>query len=166
MTTEQLEKLKRFFWKRVVPLPGNACWEWQAGLSTKPRRYGNISVYFGKEIGIKCFLAHRASWIIHHGPIPDGMQVCHKCDNPLCVRPDHLFLGTQSDNIQDAIAKGRFWQLTQFLPERPPRPTHCPAGHAYDEKNTGVSIRPDGSKNRYCRACHRERARKQRMAAA
>lgn len=50
--------------------------------------------------------AHRASWIVHHGPIPDGMFVCHHCDNKPCVRPDHLFLGTNQDNVDDAVAKG------------------------------------------------------------
>jgi hypothetical protein len=51
--------------------------------------------------------AHRVSWRMHNGDIPKGMVICHKCDNPPCVRPDHLFLGTYSDNTQDMIRKGR-----------------------------------------------------------
>lgn len=51
--------------------------------------------------------AHRVSWIANFGPIPDGLSVLHRCDNPPCINPTHLFLGTQSDNIKDAYAKGR-----------------------------------------------------------
>jgi len=53
--------------------------------------------------------AHRLAWELTYGPIPDGMLVCHHCDNPICCRPDHLFLGTPSDNMQDALRKGRFF---------------------------------------------------------
>lgn len=67
--------------------------------------YGNIGVK-GKHKK-----AHRVAWEQANGPIPDGMYVCHHCDNPPCINIDHLFLGTQKDNIQDCILKGRKTQV-------------------------------------------------------
>ena len=81
------------FWRKVSR--GDGCWLWTG--STLPAGYGQID-----QRG-----AHRVSYEIHFGPIPDGMHVCHKCDVPACVRPDHLFLGTPLDNMRDKIAKGR-----------------------------------------------------------
>lgn len=150
--------LEKFFWSRVDQ-SSDGCWPWLGRVTG--RGYGTIKIgEFGKEI-----LAHRASWMISsHMEIPDGLQICHACDNPICVRPTHLFVGTQSQNIQDAIEKGRF-KLGANLPDRSAI-THCRQGHAYDEQNTGYSHNSDGSTHRYCRACHRERARIRRRSRA
>lgn len=86
------------FWPRVQKGPD--CWHWIGSLS--PLGYG---VLVGRERRHRS--AHRLSWEIHYGPIPDGLMVCHHCDNRGCVRPDHLFLGTARDNVQDMLAKGR-----------------------------------------------------------
>jgi hypothetical protein len=86
------------FWEKVEKSDG--CWLW-TGSVTKSGGYGQLSVN-GKPVR-----AHRFIYELLHGPIPVGMRVCHTCDNPPCVRPDHLFLGTPKDNTHDMIRKGR-----------------------------------------------------------
>ena len=78
--------------------PDSQCWEMRVASGG---RYGSF-VLQGKRQ-----LAHRASWVLHKGPIPDGLNVLHQCDNPRCVNPAHLFLGTHLDNMRDRDAKGR-----------------------------------------------------------
>jgi hypothetical protein len=85
------------FWVKVEKTP--TCWLWTASVHTSG--YGQIGH------GPKKILAHRASWLLSHGEIPDKLHVLHHCDTKLCVRPKHLFLGTNSDNVADMVAKGR-----------------------------------------------------------
>ena len=81
----------------------SGCWLWQGwrNKGTKGRTHGQFW-YEKKKMGV-----HRASWLMHRGPIPDGMCVLHRCDVPHCVNPAHLFLGTKSQNQQDMREKGR-----------------------------------------------------------
>jgi len=93
--------LPDYFSERVLRHPGRGCWEWQGVLNNKG--YGMMYV---REWGRRSS-CHRAAYQFYFGQITDGSWVLHKCDNPRCVRPSHLFLGSPLDNIRDMIAKGR-----------------------------------------------------------
>lgn len=123
------------FWSKVRRSAG--CWEWTA--SRTKRGYGQFLLTTGRPI-----LAHRMVWVLTHGVIPDGLYVCHKCDNPQCVRPDHLFLGSQGDNMRDMSAKGRANPWGAKL-------TACTKGHPYNATNTHVTAEGE----RQCRVCRR-----------
>lgn len=86
------------FWRHVRT--GSGCWEWTG--ATDRAGYGVFRID-----GRKMTRAHRYSFTLNVGPIPEGLEICHRCDNPPCVRPDHLFTGTALQNRHDAMAKGR-----------------------------------------------------------
>ena len=95
------------FWERVDE-PGR-CWPWQGSNSdTTKDGYGRVTVA-GEQT-----TAHRFMWEMLYGPLPDGLVVCHRCDNKLCVRPSHLFTGTPQQNAQDMVAKGRHRFVSNF----------------------------------------------------
>ena len=99
------QTLEDRFWSKVRK--SENCWEWTACVNQQG--YGQFN---GKPRWSTCMLAHRVAWCITNGPIPEGIHILHRCDNPLCVRPDHLFLGDQADNMRDMAAKGRHRGMT------------------------------------------------------
>lgn len=95
-----------YFGPRAIFEPMSGCCLWERFVDHSG--YGRVGAVWTREA-----FAHRVSWELARGPIPSGMKVLHRCDVPGCVNPDHLFLGTQADNVADMIAKGR---------SRPPAP--------------------------------------------
>src|SRR5213593_2881630 len=129
------------FLTRFVPnvTYGLGCWEWMGPRTT--RGYGQVRRGERSPIG-----AHRYSWEMTTGLIPPGLLVCHRCDNKLCVKPSHLFLGTVRDNNLDSIRKNRHRWAGKS----------CSQGHPYDEVNLNI-YHYRGQVWRRCRTCRRLR---------
>lgn len=149
------------FWSHVQR--GEGCWEWRGARSQ--RGYGFLYRTSERLPGDRGLLpqqrvfAHRVAWTLTRGPIPEGMLVCHHCDNPPCVNPEHLFLGTDADNHADMVAKGRARNGSMSK-------THCKRGHEFTPENTARFA--SSPQRRICRACYRlahPRTRARRSAA-
>ena len=122
----------------------NGCWKWN--MSVNSDGYG----HFGSNLRNRGLtteqVAHRLAYTLFKGPIPSGMVVMHSCDYPRCVNPEHLNLGTQIENVQDMIRKGRVRGVTHENEQK----THCKRGHKFTKKNTYIYPNSGG---RGCKIC-------------
>lgn len=132
--------MRERFEAKFYVTPG--CWIWTKG------RYHDGYGQFAVSAHERSVRAHRVSYELYVGPIPEDLHVLHRCDVRACVNPEHLFLGTRVDNMQDMIQKGR-----HYSPGR--GKTHCPCGLPYSGDNLYVT--PTG--DRQCRGCRSRRSR-------
>ncbi len=126
----------------VLPEPNSGCWLWDG--PTNGNGYGILTRGSSSKGTSTRVRAHRFVWQALRGDVPQGLVLCHRCDTPACVNPDHLFTGTQAD--RDAAQKGRLHN--RFQQEK----THCARGHAFDDKNT-IKILSSAGQRRMCRKC-------------
>lgn len=143
--------LAQRFWKKIVRGSSpDECWAWTSAKNNKG--YGVLMD--DSQPTQKRIYAHRYSWTLHNGPIPNhDLCVLHRCDNPQCCNPLHLFLGTKVENNRDMYDKGRHFHA--------PHRTHCRKGHPLDEKN---AYHPRGNPSAtHCRACSLERYYKRKQ---
>lgn len=138
------DRLPERFWTKVAVQP-NGCWLWTS--AKNPQGYGS----FWKSGTHR--LAHRVAYGALKGPIPDGSDVRHDCDNPPCVNPDHLRTGTRSDNMRDCVERGRNPYAAKEC---------CSQGHSFSEENTYV-LHIGARSRRTCRICQREAVRRYRQ---
>lgn len=138
-----MKSLYEKFNERWIPEPNTGCWLWTHG--SLVAGYGVI------QDGNKSLKAHRVSYELFIGQIGKGLFVCHKCDTPACVNPNHLWLGTCKDNLRDAVKKKRMHEQKK---------THCPNGHPYSGDNLIMHYRKNKNPTRECKKCNRERQRK------
>ena len=133
------------FMAKVSPEPNSGCWLWTGAVSGSG--YGQ----FWDTPSRATVVASRWSLEQSGTRIPEGWFACHHCDTKLCVNPKHLFAGDQSDNMIDALTKGRCRGLLTGNENR--EKTHCPQGHLYDTVNVKPRVSRNGKPARGCRVC-------------
>jgi len=144
VSSEYIKEIRSRFWQKVNVRDHNECWNWTGARNDR----GRGIMWLDRR---NCY-APRIAWMLEHGEWPpDGKSVCHSCDNPSCVNPAHLWIGTAKENMEDSGRKGRTKNSNK---------THCPKGHPYSGDN--VIWRKEGK--RRCKACQKEWQRNARIA--
>lgn len=140
MKTHIPQEQKERFLKFVHPDQNTGCWLWSGAKFKSGYGKFNVSINGFK----KTWRAHRFSWLVHDKELIEGMDLCHSCDNRMCVNPNHLWLGTRKQNLLDCKNKNRnpVWNKT-----------HCKYGHEFTKEN--IFLRPDGF--RECLTCSNRR---------
>lgn len=133
-----MENIKNRLLSKIIIDDETGCWNWLAGKDKNG--YGKI------VINKRHLMVHRASYYYFVGPFEQDKLICHKCDNPSCINPDHLFIGTWLSNMQDKVNKGRL--RNQNMDK-----THCKRGHEFTEENTKIKSKG----RRTCVICYKER---------
>jgi hypothetical protein len=135
------------------------CWVWQ-GAKTRGG-YGKLT-FHGRQLRASRAMGMLALCGMPSWEAPTRLQVCHHCDNPPCINPDHLFIGRPRDNMQDARSKGHLQDLPGSSAANAAK-THCPQGHALVGENL---YQPPGRRHRQCRTCSAEASRRYRATKA
>jgi hypothetical protein len=134
-----MESLKNRLLSKIEMIPEHSCWEWVAGKN----EHGYGLLWYGNKMS----KAHRLSYEVFVKKIDKNLFILHKCDNPGCIRPEHLYEGTQKDNVNDMVKRKRHYRATHNTSK-----THCPRGHEYNSLNTRIYHR-----KRTCMICIRIR---------
>lgn len=124
----------------------SGCWVWMGSRNTLG--------YANTVLKNQRWMAHRLAWVLAKGRIPTGKFICHKCDNPSCINPEHLFVGDHTENQRDMVAKGRHTKQVAV----------CLRGHPFDTENTKLYTDCHGSTHRRCIECERGRWARERAA--
>jgi hypothetical protein len=130
------------FWSKVNIKGSEECWDWIRAVGADG--YG-VCGFEGK-----IFRAHRLAFKLSNNLNPDKLHVLHKCDNRICCNPNHLFLGTNLENVRDKMNKGR---------HNNQKKTHCKNGHEFNEVNTYIVRKKNNRQERLCKSCKKERVK-------
>jgi hypothetical protein len=149
VTTEHQQRIE----SKSIPVPEAGCWIWTGGVGGNGYGRDPIGVN-GRPVE-----AHRSSFIAFHGNIPSGLCICHRCDTPTCVNPDHLFAGTRSENMRDMYRKGRRYGRSLAITD-----TRC--GHGHDLTGPNGYHWQDKVRCRECNRVAREKYKAKRRALA